>query len=134
MDIKRLKLDQERQDEGVVVKIVLPDNEPDIASTGEQATFTMLGRDAKRVRRLIDKQQREWARHRGTPDPEKVFQNRVDIAVEACVAWNGIEADGKPFPLTPENARIVFSDRHYLEQAEEGIYQHARFFAPASAS
>ncbi len=134
MDIKRLPVDAEQENEGVPVPLVSRDGEPDLASDGSRASFTMLGRDSKRVRAVMDRQQRDYAKQRGNADPDKIMANRVEVAVVACIAWSGIEDDGKPFPLTSANAKLVFSDRHYLEQAESGIFQHASFFTKASAS
>ncbi len=129
MDIKRLTVEADKENEGVVVPLVRRDEEPDLASDGTRASFTMLGRDSKKVRAVMDRQQREFAKQRGSIDPDKIMANRIEVAVAACVAWSGIEDDGKPFALTPENAKLVFSDRHYLEQAESGVFQHARFFS-----
>ncbi len=138
MDIKRLPVDAAKENEGVPVLLVKRDEEPDIASDGTRSSFTMLGRDSKKVSAVMDRQQREYAKMRGSVTPERVMANRIEVAVAACIAWAGIEdgegADAKPFPLTPDNAMLVFSDRHYLEQAERGIFQHASFFTKASAS
>lgn len=132
MDIQKISQEVEQQDIAAPVPIFKRDGEPDLASDGTQTTFMMLGRDSKKVRAVVDRQTREWARHRGPIDPKVVYEKRVEIAIAALVAWPGVEDGGKPFPLTPDNARLVFADRHYLEQAEEGVNQHARFFTKAS--
>lgn len=134
MDIRNIPVELEQEDIAVRVPLFKRDGEPDLDATGQQAYFEMLGRDSAKVRRVMESQQRRWARHRGPIKPEELYANRVEIAAVALVGWGGIEDGGQPVPLSADVAKIVLSDRHYLEQAEDGIANHARFFTKASAS
>ena len=132
MDIKKISEELEQEDVPVRVPLFKRDGEPDLGSDGQQAYFEMLGRDSARVKRVMEAQQRRWARHRGPIKSEDLYANRVEVATAALVSWGGIEDGGKPVAVSPDVAKAVFSDRHYLEQAEEGIANHARFFTKAS--
>jgi hypothetical protein len=134
MDIKSLIKERDREDEGVEVPIYPRGFEPDPEAEDQAApiTFTMLGRDATAVKDVLDRQAREWqAEIRKSKgkfpkiDPAKTYANRVDVAVAALVEWDLDD------PMTDANARAIFADRHYLEQAERGIYEHASFFEKA---
>jgi hypothetical protein len=133
MDIKSLLKERDREDEGVEVPIYPRGFEQDAESEAPAPiTFTMLGRDASAVKNVLDRQAREWQseirKSKGKfpkIDPAKTYANRVDVAVAALVSWDLEDA------LTEPNARAIFADRHYLEQAERGIYEHAGFFEKA---
>jgi len=134
MDIKSLIKERDREDEGVDVPIYPRGFEPDPEAEEQPApiTFTMLGRDATAVKDVLDRQAREWQsevrKSKGKfpkIDPAKTYANRVDVAVAALIGWTLND------PLNDANARHVLADRHYLEQAERGIYEHASFFEKA---
>ncbi len=134
MDIQKIQEAVEQDDVAVDVPIFARNGEPDTGSDGTPTVFGMLGRDSEKVKRVMERQQRAWSRHRGPIDPKQILANRIEIAVAALAYWRGVDDNGTPVALAPDVAKTVFSDRHYLEQAEEGIANHARFFTTGSAS
>ncbi len=134
MDISNIAAEAAQDAQGVEVPIFRRDGEPDLAADGTQTTFTLLGPDAPQVRKVNDAQIRRAlkARRGSQVDIAEINANRIERAVAALVGWHGVEDKGKPVPLTQDSARAVLSDRHYLEQAEKGIDEHARFFVNAS--
>jgi hypothetical protein len=118
------------------VTIYQPDGEPYLAGDGSPATMDVLGAESKKVRAAQDKNLRRYVRSRGRGQHEADIarQGRVERATAAVVAWHGWEIDGQPAPCTPEHLETVFRAQHILEQVEEAITEHARFFTKSSPS
>lgn len=134
MDITKIPDEKAQEDVGIDLPVVRRDGEPDLASDGTQTTFTVVGRNSSRVKRVIERQARQNARRRADLKFDEVYEQRVERAIAALIDWHGVEENGAPVALTPDAARAVLSDPHYLEQVEDGMVSHGRFFKTASAS
>ena len=134
MDIQKIQDEKAQEDIGIELPIVRRDGEPDLASDGTQTTFTVVGRNSARVKKVIDRQARQNARRRSDLKPDEVYEQRVERAAAALTGWHGVEDNGQPVILSPDSARLVLADPHYLEQVEDGMVNHGRFFKTASAN
>ena len=140
-DITKVK-EQVAQDEEVVdVAILQKDGEPFRAGDGvTESTIGVVGTESKRYiaeRNRQTQQAIRASRRRGgnEPTPEELHGKRVSLAAAAVVRWSGWESDGKDWPCTPENVRaLLASSIDILEQVEDAIERHARFFAKRLAS
>ena len=131
MDIEQQLAEVIAEDEQpAVVTIYQPDGEPYRAADGSEATMSLLGSESKKVRQAQDRALRRLIRQRsrGQNEVEEARQNRIEVATAALVAWHGWEIGGKPAVLTAENAAKVFRVQHILQQVEEVVSGHARFF------
>lgn len=134
MDITKIQDEKAQEDVAIELPIVRRDGEPDLASDGTQTVFNVLGRNSAAVRKVIERQSRQNARRRSELKPSEVYEQRVERAAAALVGWAGVENAGSPVALTPDAVQAVLSDPHYLEQVEDGMVNHGRFFKTASAS
>ena len=116
------------------ITVYQPDGEPYRASDGSEATLDVLGAESARVRAAQDRNLRRYIRARGRHEGEIAREGRIERACAAVVAWHGWELGDQPAPCTPENLGKLFRAQHLLEQVEEAITEHARFFKPASPS
>lgn len=130
MDIAELQREVAQDEEGATVPIHDKRGEPYLAADGSPLTITVCGPDAKRVLAAVDAQTRRILKQRrAEPTPEEIRQRRIETAAAAVIDWHGWEADGRPLPCTPENARAVLSAPHVLAQVEAAVNAHASFFA-----
>lgn len=123
------------QDEEIVdVPIFKKDGTPFLAPDGEtQCTIGVRGGDAKKVRAAREANQRKLLRDRRAKlTPEDVRANRVSVVTAAIARWSGWTNGGDAFECTPENVRTMLAVDHILDQVEEGIADHAGFFAKSS--
>lgn len=141
-DITQVR-EQVAQDEEVIdIPIVQKNGEPFLAKDGTTpATIGVVGSESKRyiaerdrqTKQLIRQNRRRGGNTETTPD--ELRANRVAMAAAAVVRWNGWESNGEPWPCEPENVKALLgSSADILEQVEDGIERHARFFALRSAS
>lgn len=135
MDLAKAPEVLARSEEGVTIKLLNENNEPDLDSKNEQSTITVIGQFAKRVGRTQDSQlRRAWKRRPGTFDPAEVTRaDRIERAAAAITAWSGIEQNGEPFPFTGDNAVAVLTAAPWvLAQVEAAVDGHAGFFGKPS--
>lgn len=129
MDINALKQEAAQDEEGAVIEIMDKNGEPYTASDGSAVTITVRGLHAKAVRAAMDANQRRLLKAgRRKLEPSDIQRNRIEQAAAAVVEWRGWEANGEPFPCTPENVRALLGTPWILDQVEAGIESHAGFF------
>lgn len=123
-------------EEPAVIVIYRTDGQAYRATDGSEVTMSVLGQESKAVKAAQDRSVRRYARsRRGARDEAQIArETRIEIATAAVVGWHGWEIDGQPAPLTPENLGRVLRADHILQQVEEAIHEHARFFKHSSAS
>lgn len=84
---------------------------------GEPITITLLGRFATKIM-AVEKTQRlkriELARRGHERTPDDAVEEQLEVLIAATVAWNFTSLDGKEFPCTKENARLLYSDQRFL--------------------
>lgn len=132
MDIQQAVEQRKQDNEGVVVPLTGRDGEPDLDSTGTQATVTVVGEYAEKIALAQDSQTRKmWKRRAGTFDPATLTRkNRIEAAAAGVVAWTGVEEGGEPLPCTPENViRLLTAAPWVLKQVEAAIESPSSFFA-----
>jgi hypothetical protein len=137
MDISTIQQQAAQEDEAAVVTVLQPDGEPYRKPDSEEAvTISVLGGYSKRVRAARDQQTRRMIKEKRIKlEPEDLRRHRVEIAVAAIAGWDGWTADGQPFPFTPENAETLLTAAPWiLDQIEDAINGHARFFKSSSGS
>jgi hypothetical protein len=135
MDITKIAEVVAQSEQGTTSPVYQPNGEPYLAADGKTpCTFTCVGKESKRVKLARDKQTKRMLRdRRGDVEVEDVRQNRVELAAAGLIEWTGWEANGAPWPCTPENvATLLDSADHLLEQAERLVDGHARFFGKPS--
>lgn len=131
MDIKKLQDGRSQYEEAADVPISPPEGEIE----GETPlVFRVLSRHAKSVQRVINRQAKANARRRSDLTAAELYEQRVERAMAALVGWTGLEDAGKPVSFSADLAQSILGDPHYLEQVEEGMVGHARFFKKASVS
>lgn len=130
MELKKLQDGKSQYDEAADVPIVAQDGDDD----STPLVFQVLSRHSKNVQRVVNSQAKANARRRSDLSAAELYQQRVDRAMAALVGWTGLEDDGQPVPFSPDVARAILADPHYLEQVEEGMVGHARFFKKASGN
>lgn len=84
--------------------------------------LNVLGRDADALQQVVSDSRKELAD--GKIDHEELG---IRTTVAAIVGWSDeMELDGKPFPYSPENARILIQDRRTDWIAEQLVPFYAR--------
>jgi hypothetical protein len=137
MDIGQIKQELAQDEETVTFTVYDKADEPYLGSDRKPATISVVGSDAKRYTDARQSIQRAALRTHGKPTPDETIQrirdNRIALAAAAITGWSGWESDGQPFPCTPENAAVLLSANHILEQVENAIGKHATLFTKRSA-
>ncbi len=131
MDIQKAVEQLKQDNEGVIVPLAGRDGEPDLDSSGTQATVTVVGEYAEKIALAQDSQTRKmWKRRAGTFDPATLTRkNRIEATAAGVVAWSGIEDGGKPVPCTTENViRLLTVAPWVLKQVEAAIESPSSFF------
>lgn len=134
MDITKLSDEKSQDDVAIDLPVVGRDGEPSTGSDGTPTVFKVLARNSAPVRRVIDRQARQNARRRSELTPKEAYGQRVERGAAALVGWTGVDNGGSPIAINPDAVQAVLSDPHYLEQVEDGMVNHGRFFKTASAS
>lgn len=136
MDISKIKDEVAKDEEGATVTVYQKNGDPYLAADGTTpCTFTVVGDESKRVRQAKDRQTKRVLRDRQREiEPGDLRTNRIELAAAGLIDWSGWESDGQPVPCTADNAKTLLgSADHLLEQAEEAIRRHARFFVERSS-
>jgi hypothetical protein len=135
LDVSKLDAVIAQDEEGSVIPINQKNGDPYLGADGSPSTITVLGSESKRYRQTKDSIQRRSMRSRSVKmEPADLLKNRIDLAAASVIDWSGWEDGTKPYPCTPENAKVLFRADHILEQVEMGIFAHADFFVKPSAS
>lgn len=135
MDIGKLDSIIAADEEVADVTITQKSGEPYLAADGTPATIGVVGSESKQYRLGRDKITRKLTRMgRVRFEPEDIRKNRVEQAAAAVVRWHGWEMNGKDWPCTPENVKLLLAYDHILEQVEYAIASHADFFGKPSGS
>lgn len=135
MDISKIESEVEQDETGVAVTIYQKNGEAYKAPDGSDCTITVLGEDAKQVRRASEVNQRRMLRSRTAKvEPADVRRNRVDYATAAVSTWSGWEIGGKTAECSPENVKALLKSDHILRQVEQAVSSHADFFVSNSSS
>lgn len=130
-DISNIGSQADQQDQSASVTIYQPDGEPYTHGDGQPVTISVLGAYSKKVKRVREAQTKRLLSQRRTKlEPADILDNRVEVAVAAITGWEGWESGGQPLACTPENADALLRQAPWiLEQVEQAIEGHARFFA-----
>jgi hypothetical protein len=125
------------EDEGTVVKLRGLDNALLFADAEKTVPLfiRMAGTYSKRFRTIADAQRdRQLKNRRRDITAEQLTENQMELSAGCVIEWN-LVLRGQPVPVTPENARMVFTRApHWKEQCEEGMQDHAGFSKSVSAS
>lgn len=131
MELERIQQGKAQYDEAADVPIAPPEGDIE----GETPlVFHVLSRHSQKVQAVVNRQAKANARRRSDLSAAELYQQRVERAMAALVGWTGLESQGQPVPFSPDVAHAILADPHYLEQVEEGMVGHARFFKKASAN
>lgn len=144
MDIAKLSTEQTHFDETTACQL-FTNGEPETNSKGEPVIFRVVSEHSKAARRVAQLQKqkiakliRRYGSWEAIPGAET---DALDYAkTAACiVGWEGVEANGEPFPYSPENAVAIVSALRehkpaHLKQIEGEIETHDSFFAKGSAT
>jgi hypothetical protein len=145
MDLQKINTEVTHYDDSVECVLYDSTGEPEKDSAGQTVAVFVVSAysSAARTQQQTAKTQLRRLNNRfGSWD--KIPQGELDALdnqrIAACItSWRGFESDGKPFPLTPENAAAVMAGLRakrpeQLAQIENTIAQHASFFQKPSAS
>jgi hypothetical protein len=139
MELQHVKALVEQDNEGVEVKIEMPNGDFYLGADGNPSTFTVLGSESVKYKEARRAQQRrifKRARQGGgaTMTPEESERDAIELAASAVIGFSGWEADGEPLPFTPENVKALLAVDHIFDQVNRAIQRHASFFERASAN
>lgn len=133
-DILKLQDEVARDEQGLTETIYQKDGDPYLAPDGSECTITILGMDAKRVRRTQDSIQRRLVQKHGRKfEPAEYRKQRIELAASAVTGWAGWTAGEQPLEYSNENTIALLSVEHILEQVEAILKGHAAFFKSASS-
>jgi len=129
MELQRIVAVTAREDEGVTIDIVHPEN------ATEKFTMTVAGVNSDRFRKARAEQQRRWIKQkRNRQTPEEILKDDIEISAACLLRWDGLTDGGQPVPFTPENIDIVLRHEWVLKQVKEAMNDEAGFFANRSSS
>lgn len=137
MDITKIAEVAAQAEKGAVVQILQADGETPYRDevTGNPSTMTIVGAESPRYKAAHNAILRKLMRLKKSENtPELIGDNRIDQAAAAVVDWSGWTSGNVAAPCTPENVKAVLKLDHILEQVEEAIRGHARFFTSSSRS
>ena len=134
-NIKDIEAARKQEDEVVEVPIYDRAGEPYTAKGGEQATIGVVGKESTEYRKAEARRTRALLKARRAQRTEQdVLNGRIDLAGACVKRWSGWEDGGKEWPCTPENVAELLTVPHILEQIEDAIEGHQRFFRSASGT
>ena len=124
------------ENDAVTVPLLNRNRDPYLLPGGAPVTIAVLGEFSAPVRQAQDRSLRRLSKRRTMEmTPELVLENRLAIAGAALTAWTLDDADHRPIPPTAENLRAVCTLAPWiLDQIEEAMRTHARFFETSSPS
>lgn len=128
-----------KDDEGVVVEVEYRDGTPatysDATGTERPVTIRIAGTYSKVFRRTSDAQTQRLIRsNTRKPSTEQIQANRNELVAACLMAWEGVEQDGKPFPLTRENALAFLADAPWMRDKLEAAQSDAAGFSASSST
>jgi hypothetical protein len=122
MDISNLKANPTTR-----IELVHPEE-------GETGIFiTLASKDhpdvLKMVRRAMDKRLSEMAKgSKKNVTSAEIEAEALEVLSAAVKGWEGVEANGEPWPFTPENVRALLEHRWIRRQLDDAMNTEARFF------
>lgn len=94
-------------------------NHPATISADNDVNARYVAREQAKERTIVNG--RKW---KGSDEtPEELRQRSIDYVVARLLRWSEMTMEGKPFPYTAENARLILSDRKYAT-----VYDQANGF------
>lgn len=124
-DIEEVATTVAQSEEGYTFPVYKTEDETYKGPDGKDVTMTVVGKESKAytdaeniITRRAIKQRRQKL------EPEDLKRNRIDLAAACITGWSGWESGKKPLPFTIENAKVLLSAKHILEQVEEAIVGH----------
>lgn len=136
MRIDTLKDLVARDEEGVIVPMLDPHEEPYTASDGTPTTFSVLGKQSSARRTAEDTESKRWlGRNVQKLDPADLRARRLNLAA-ACVngqtGWE--DENNRPIAYSPAIVKtILATDERILEQVETAIDKHSLLFPTPSS-
>jgi hypothetical protein len=132
MKLSQIKETVAADDTPYTFSVLDPNGEPYRAANGDDATWSVLGRQSKARRKAEDTETRRVLRlQQKHIEPADIKNRRIALALACSVGFTGWEDDtGAPIPFTPEHARAILeADVRILEQVEEAIDKHSAFLS-----
>jgi hypothetical protein len=121
---------------GKPMKIFHPRSaQPIVDDAGQEVTITLKGKysdEYKAAMRVVSDRARDRAARGVQITPEENKREEVDILTAVTVGWTFDQLGGVPFPFTPENARVLWSDERFawvFEQATRFAANDGNFLA-----
>ena len=136
MDISNATTVTEREEDGIVVELNDEKNQPAYGPDGTtRATVTVAGTYSKRYRLAQVANRKTLRKRRGSLDDDTIDELAREQIAACIIAWDGFSQDGKPYPLTRENALYVLTVMPWVrEQIENAMTDHEAFFSKGSVT
>lgn len=131
MDISTSKHLAQQEDDGITITISGPDGDKLTQDDGvTPVTITVAGSYSQRYRKAANANRDKLLKQRTrTVGADDLDRQALDLLAACVIAWDGFTDDGKPYPLTRENAVALFDACPWIrEQVESAVSDHARFF------
>ena len=115
-------------------------NAPMLRDDGSPVTITLHGRASDQYRekqREIQQGRADRAARGIATNSDEIAQEDVAILIACTVTWNIDEMDGKPFPASPDNIRLLWSDHRFMglrDRAIRHILDDGNFLPVSSAA
>lgn len=131
MDINAGKSVAQREDEGTTIHLRDETNEKQYADEAktQPVTITVVGTYSSRYRRLSDANRDKMLKQRRTQlDGDQLEEQGLELQAGCILGWDGITANGEPFPYTKANAVALLRAAPWVrEQVEAAMNDHASF-------
>jgi hypothetical protein len=136
MEITTAAAVTDREDEGLVVELNDQAGNPAFGPDGTtRVTVTVAGTYSKRYRQAQEANRKWLRKHRGNTDADLIDRLAKQQIAACLIAWDGFTQDGKPYPLTRDNALHVLDVMPWVrEQIENAMTDHEAFFSNESTS
>ena len=131
MEVTRNRSVAEREDEGTVVQV-----KDENGDTQEGVTITVAGTYSSRYRRATDAQRERMLKsRRASLTGEQLNRQQLELVAACIISWEGFTAEGKPYPLTKENAVALLDNAPWIrEEVESAMGDHSAYFLASSTT
>jgi hypothetical protein len=97
---------------------------PMVRPDGSLVTITMLGRASdvyRDTQRALQETRADRASRGIRPSVDETVAEDVQLLTACTVAWTIDQLDGKDFPCTPDNVRLMWNDQRFTALRDRAI-------------
>lgn len=122
-----------QEEQGTVIQINDPTDEPVLYGDGKPVTIRVAGTYSARYRNAQAANRDKLIKRRAAFNGNTVSKQALDVTAACVIEWDGFFSGGKPFPCTHENVVALLESCPWIrDQVESAMNDHALYFKKVS--